>query len=110
MKASVWPLWICPFKFPSVEPVRKILPSLPIAIPCASSRLLVPYSFAHSKSPVIRFWLTVIDNAEDKGDVFPAASVAVAVNEYEPSLRADEVIEKLPLLLAVAEPKSVDPL
>ena len=36
--------------------------------------------------------VTVIDNAEDKGDVFPAASVAVAVNEYEPPLRADDAV------------------
>ena len=53
---------------------------------------------------------TVIDKAEDDEEVLPAASVAVAANEYEPSLRADEVIEKFPLLAAVVEPKSVEPL
>ena len=53
---------------------------------------------------------TVIDKADDADDVLPALSVAVAVSEYEPSLRADEVIEKAPLLLAVVEPKSVEPL
>ena len=52
---------------------------------------------------------TVIDKAVDDGEVLLAASVAVVVNEYEPSLRADEVIEKAPLLLAVVEPKSVEP-
>ena len=53
---------------------------------------------------------TVIDKALDNDEVLPAASVAVAVNEYEPSLRVDELIEKTPLLSAVADPKSVDPL
>ena len=48
---------------------------------------------------------TVIDKADDPDDVLPALSVAVAVSEYEPSLRADEVIEKAPLLSAVAVPK-----
>ena len=52
----------------------------------------------------------VIDNDEDSDEVFPAASVAVAVNEYVPSLRADDVIENAPLLSAVEEPKSVEPL
>ena len=47
----------------------------------ASSPAEEPYSFAHSKSPVINFWFTSIDNAADNWDVFPAASVAVAVNE-----------------------------
>ena len=49
--------------------------------PLASSPAEEPYSFAHSKSPVIKFWFTSIDNAEDNEDVFPAASVAVAVKE-----------------------------
>ena len=53
---------------------------------------------------------TVIDKAEEELEVFPTESVAVVVNEYEPSLRADDVIEKAPLLAAVAEPKSVEPL
>ena len=53
---------------------------------------------------------TVIDKAEEDDEVFPAASVAVPVNEYDPSLRVDEVIEKAPLLSAVAKPKSVEPL
>ena len=40
----------------------------------------------------------------------PAASVAVAVKEYVPSLSADDVMAKTPLLFAVAEPKRVEPL
>ena len=50
---------------------------------------------------------TVIDNDEDSDEVLPAASVAVAVNEYVPSLRVDDVMENAPLLSAVAEPKLV---
>ena len=53
---------------------------------------------------------TVIDKTEEEAEVLPAASVEVAANEYEPSLREDEVIEKFPLLSAVAVPKSVEPL
>ena len=53
---------------------------------------------------------TVIDKAEDDEEVLPAASVEVVVNEYEPSLRADDVMEKLPLLSAVVEPKRTEPL
>ena len=52
----------------------------------------------------------VINRAEEVDEVFPAASVAVVVNECVPSLRADDVIEKAPLLFAVADPKSLDPL
>ena len=52
----------------------------------------------------------VIDNDEDSDEVFPAASVAVAVNEYVPSLRVVDVMENAPLLSAVAEPKRVVPL
>ena len=52
---------------------------------------------------------TDIYKADDVDEVLPALSVAVAVNEYDPSLRVDEVIEKAPLLSAVAEPKSVEP-
>ena len=71
-----------PFKFPWVAPVKKIFPSLSIEIPpLASSPAEEPYSFAHSKSPVIKFLFTSIDNADDKADVFPAVSVAVAVKE-----------------------------
>ena len=51
----------------------------------------------------------VIDKAEEEIEVLPAESVAVAVNEYAPSFRAEVVIEKAPLLSAVAEPKSVEP-
>ena len=51
----------------------------------------------------------VNDKESEEADTFPDASVAVAVNEYDPSLRVDEVIEKAPLLSAVAEPKSVEP-
>ena len=52
----------------------------------------------------------VIDRAEEVVDVLPAVSVAVVVNECVPSLRAEDVIEKAPLLSAMADPKSVDPL
>ena len=52
----------------------------------------------------------VIDNDEDSDEVLPAASVAVAVNEYVPSLRVDDVMENAPLLSAVPEPKRVVPL
>ena len=50
---------------------------------------------------------TVIDKAEEEGEVLPETSVAVAVNEYVPSLKVDNVIEKSPLLAAIAEPKLV---
>ena len=53
---------------------------------------------------------TVIDKAEEEGEVLPETSVAVAVNEYVPSLKVDNVIEKSPLLSAVAEPKRFEPL
>ena len=51
----------------------------------------------------------VIDKEEEE-DVLLAASVAVAVKEYVPSLRVEEVTEKAPLLSAVPEPKRVVPL
>ena len=43
-------------------------------------------------------------------EVLPAASVAVVVNEYVPSLRVEDVMEKVPLLSAVSDPKRVLPL
>ena len=52
----------------------------------------------------------VIDKEEDSDEVLPAASVAVVVNEYVPSLRAEDVMEKVPLLSAVSDPKRVLPL
>ena len=52
----------------------------------------------------------VIDKEEDSDEVLPAASVAVVVNEYVPSLRAEDVMEKVPLLSAVTDPKRVEPL
>ena len=48
-----------------------------------------------------------IDKAEEEDEVLPAASVAIAVNEYELSLRVVDVIENAPLLSAVADPKLV---
>ncbi len=53
---------------------------------------------------------TVKDKTEDEAEEFPAASVAVVVKEKSPSGRIDDVIEKFPLLSAVAEPKSFVPL
>ena len=50
------------------------------------------------------------DKASDEEEVLPAISVEVAVNSYFPSSRFEEVIEKLPLLSAVVDPKRVVPL
>ena len=47
--------------------------------------------------------LIVIANEAEDVDVLPAASVAVAVNEYVPSLRVDEVMENAPLWSTVPE-------
>ena len=52
----------------------------------------------------------VIDNEDELEEVLELESVAVAVREKVPSLSVEEVIENAPLLSAVAEPKSVDPL
>ena len=49
----------------------------------------------------------VIDNEEEADEVLPTESVAVAVKEWLPSGRVDDVIENTPLLSAVAEPKLV---
>ena len=43
----------------------------------------------------------VMDIEEDLDETLPAESVAVALTEYCPSSREEEVIEKIPLLLAV---------
>ena len=39
----------------------------------------------------------VIESSEENDDTCPRESVAVAVNEYVPSLRVDEVMENAPL-------------
>ena len=52
----------------------------------------------------------VLARSSQSPDASPLLSVAVAVKEYFPSLRVDDVMEKVPLLSAVAEPKRVDPL
>ena len=52
----------------------------------------------------------IIDTGVEVDEVLPAASVAVVVNEYVPSLRAEDVMEKVPLLSAVSDPKRVEPL
>ena len=49
----------------------------------------------------------MIFRGDEEPEVFPETSVAVAVNEYVPSLKVDVVIEKSPLLAAIAEPKLV---
>ena len=73
------------------------------------SGLLAIYCKAWKSVRIDKLFILIF-NADDTPEMFPAASVAVAVSEWLPSLSVDDVIENAPLLSAVAEPKSVRPL
>ena len=64
-------------------------------------------SFVHS---IDELFSIVTDKGSEKPEVCPAELVAVVLRKCFPKLRAEEVMEKAPLLPAVAEPKRVEPL
>ena len=95
----------------SVEPLYSftVLPASAVPVIIGVLSFVVVAEVVKDKGALGAVVSIVIDKADDIDEVLPALSVAVAVNEYDPSLRADDVIEKVLLLSAVAEPKSVEP-
>src|SRR3569623_1280108 len=81
------------------------------AVLVMKSELLVPVSFENvstQKVVVGAAVSTVTDRPEDAEDVFPAASVALAVMVWLPAVSADDVIDQLPPV-AVPVPSTVVP-
>ena len=89
------PKIIFPLKIVTVEPGS----ALPVIVGVES--LVIEEAVAKEVGAAGADVSIVMDIEEDLVETLPAESVAVALTEYCPSSREEEVIEKIPLLLAV---------